>query len=95
MKWNWLNHLLVWVISALLMSLMCLFWPVIRFYPYGGGLESNFEYNAGFFCGVFVFQLQFSVVLIVLSYLLYFLLTARLHLSERVVKYALYFSSPS
>jgi len=88
MRINKFFVLKVWLISTFLIAFICACAPNIRTYPFSAG-HTSFLFRLGMFVGVFETALTFSVPIFLCLYGLFFLLTARLFMSEIIVKSAL------
>lgn len=89
MNINKFYPLVVWSISLFTVALVCTCWPEIRLYPLSVGHESM-EFWAGFFCGVLKFGFEFSVIIFVCLWLLFYLFTAVFYWSPLAVKSMLF-----
>jgi hypothetical protein len=75
----------VWLITIFCTAFVCAWWPDIRTYPFIVGPES-FAYKAGMFCGVIVFELEFSVTIFICLYLVFYLFIRKFFLPALLVK---------
>jgi hypothetical protein len=79
----------VWLIATFFIALVCAYDSDIRTYPISI-LPKNFLYSVGVFAGVTVFELEYSLVLFICLYLLFYLFTRMFFLSELFVKILLF-----
>ncbi len=89
MNINKFYPLKVWIVVTLLVALSFACWPSLRFYPDTITAES-FLWRVGFFLGVFCFELEYSLHILIFLYLVFYFLSYRFFLSSIFVKSALF-----
>jgi hypothetical protein len=89
MKVNMFYLLKVWLTATFFIALACACWPDLRTYPLIM-LPKTLAYSVGIFFGVIVRQLEYSLDIFICLYLLFYLLTRKFFLSERLVKSLLF-----
>ncbi len=89
MEINKFYPLKVWLAVTFFVAFLCACWPALRFYPDTSSDES-FLWRAGFFIGVFWFELGYSLHILIFLYLVFYFLAYRFFLSAIFVKSALF-----
>lgn len=89
MNINKFYPLKVWLAVTFFIAFLCACWPDIRFYPDTISAES-FQWRVGFFTGIFSFELQYSLHILICLYLVFYFLAYRFFLSPIFIKSALF-----